>query len=149
MKLIKAKGVKSIPSTWMNLCNGIWLIKWNEAKHELMGIDWTEHQAAHAARQAHSATLLFVGPLCALKKEDNCWNGRGGPEAKDRATNSFHSFQSNSKRWMNLMGWMVSLLSLIHFFQLSSFNLQWKLKKFSFLWVEWERLLKEYYNSTL
>ena len=27
------------------------------------------------------------------------------------STNSFHSFQSNSKRWMNLMGWMVSLLS--------------------------------------
>ena len=42
---------------------------------------WTQHQRAKARRQAHSATLLFVGPLCALKKEDNCWNGSGGPEA--------------------------------------------------------------------
>ena len=47
-----------------------------------------------AARQAHSATLLFVGPQCALKKEDNCWNGRG-------QTNQFNTFLLlfRSRRW--------------------------------------------------
>ena len=46
------------------------------------------------ARQAHSATLLFVGPQCALKKEDNCWNGRG-------QTNQFNTFLLlfRSRRW--------------------------------------------------
>ena len=42
-------------------------------------------------RQAHSATLLFVGPLCALKKEDNCWNGRSGNHSI-----TFFNHQSNS-----------------------------------------------------
>ena len=55
------------------------LFKRNERKRKRR-MKWNDERSTKlpaAARQAHSATLLFVGPLCALKKEDNCWNGMG------------------------------------------------------------------------
>ena len=54
-----------------------WWNQWSEIEFSRCPTNQAKHQAAPAARQAHSATLLFVGPLCALKKEDNCWNGWG------------------------------------------------------------------------
>ena len=53
--------------------------EWNqfidEMRDKRAASEWAGMTNQAEARQAHSATLLFVGPQCALKKEDNCWNG--------------------------------------------------------------------------
>ena len=103
----------------------LWFV--NGINHEFNLVLWMEHQAE--ARQAHQLSLLFALPLREAKKKKRAeWEelGRRPTLIKERNERKSRCLQ----RWGQL-------------FQLSPFNLQWKLKKFSFLWVEWERLLED------